>query len=225
MSIRRKTAVTAAAGVLAAITASVATTSVAADRTARALPASVEALRLAEPVTGTGMISRVDPALLNASGTQRVLVRLREMPAARAAEESSSVDPTTQRERVRQQQWQFRGRAARHAPGARVLGQVENVLNGMFMEVNAAQIRALAADPAVERVTRVIDYQLDLSETVPYVRQAEDGRLRFTGKGITVAVLDSGIDYTHEAFGGPGTVEFYDQCYAQRDVAPSGECA
>ena len=37
---------------------------------------------------------------------------------------------------------------------------------------------------------------------------------------MRVAVLDSGVDYTHKNLGGPGTVADYDACYAQKDVAP-----
>ena len=31
-----------------------------------------------------------------------------------------------------------------------------------------------------------------------------------TGNGQTIAVIDAGIDYTHANFGGPGTVEAYE---------------
>ena len=31
----------------------------------------------------------------------------------------------------------------------------------------------------------------------------------YTGEGIKVAIIDTGIDYTHANFGGPGTVEAY----------------
>ncbi len=224
----RRIAISAAAACGAVVMASAATDVSAADRTNRAdraLPASIEALRLAQPVTSTGnSVSRVEPALLSATGTQQVLVRLRTMPAARV-DESLPADQVMQRERVRLEQSQFRNRTARNAPRARTLANVENVLNGVFMEVDAAQIPVLAADPAVERISRVVDYRLDLAETVPYVRQRTDGALPFTGRGVTVAVIDSGIDFTHAAFGSPGTPEFYQECYAQRDVAPTGQCA
>ena len=47
----------------------------------------------------------------------------------------------------------------------------------------------------------------------------------FDGTGVKIAVLDSGVDFTHEYLGGPGTVEAYDTCFAQNAVAPSGICA
>src|SRR5690606_34159609 len=36
----------------------------------------------------------------------------------------------------------------------------------------------------------------------------------FTGEGIKVAILDTGIDYTHATFGGPGTTEAYEAAHA-----------
>ena len=42
---------------------------------------------------------------------------------------------------------------------------------------------------------------------------------------MKIGVLDSGVDFTHEYLGGPGTVEAYDTCFAQNAVAPSGICA
>ena len=37
-----------------------------------------------------------------------------------------------------------------------------------------------------------------------------DSGLGFTGEGVKIAVIDTGIDYTHANFGGPGTEEAYE---------------
>jgi minor extracellular serine protease Vpr len=39
---------------------------------------------------------------------------------------------------------------------------------------------------------------------VPYIGASAVQASGFTGKGIKVAVLDSGVDYTHAALGGSG---------------------
>jgi len=57
------------------------------------------------------------------------------------------------------------------------------------------------------------DYQLDLSETVPYIGASVVQNAGFDGTGVRVAVLDTGIDYTHKFFQGPGTVAAYKDAY------------
>jgi len=42
---------------------------------------------------------------------------------------------------------------------------------------------------------------------------------RFRGQGMKVAILDTGIDYTHANFGGPGTVAAYNAAFAANTVA------
>jgi subtilisin family serine protease len=58
-------------------------------------------------------------------------------------------------------------------------------------------------------VRPVIDYSIELSETVPYIGATAVQNLGFTGAGVRVAVLDSGIDYTHRNLGGSGSAADY----------------
>ncbi len=58
---------------------------------------------------------------------------------------------------------------------------------------------------------------MDLSETVPQIGAAYAQARHVTGRGVKVAVLDAGIDYTHLAFGGPATVEAYAEAYGPLD--------
>ena len=50
-----------------------------------------------------------------------------------------------------------------------------------------------------------------IDSSVPFIgaKRAWD-ELGLTGKGIRIAIIDSGIDYTHAAFGGAGTRDEYD---------------
>jgi subtilisin family serine protease len=99
-------------------------------------------------------------------------------------------------------------------PNAKVLAQVQLVLNAVFVEVDASVFGGIAADPAVKRVVPVGNYELDLSETVPYIGATAVQNSGFDGSGIKVAVLDSGIDYTHANLGGGGNIADFDAAYA-----------
>ena len=76
------------------------------------------------------------------------------------------------------------------------------------MEIDASQIAALAKDPDILSIHKVRDYQMDLSETVPYIGASAVQDMNIDGEGVRVAVLDSGIDYYHEALGGTGLADY-----------------
>ena len=79
--------------------------------------------------------------------------------------------------------------------------------------MDARQLSRLANSPDVERISPVVNYELDLSETVPYIGAAAAHESGATGEGVRIAVLDSGIDYTHAALGGPGNRAAYDAAF------------
>ena len=123
-----------------------------------------------------------------------------------------------QRAAIQAQQTAFASRVT--SLGATILGKVRVSHNAVAVEVNASQVSALAAMPGVLRVRPVLHYQLDLSETVPYVGATAAHQAGIDGSGVRVAVLDSGVDYTHAAFGGPGTAAAYEAAYGTSPADP-----
>lgn len=109
--------------------------------------------------------------------------------------------------------------------GAVELGRVAVAHNAIAVRVDASLLKQLAALPGVRSVRPVVNYELHLGETVPYVGGTAVQAAGYDGTGIVVAVLDSGIDYTHRNLGGPGTVADYEACHAQAATAPTGACA
>lgn len=169
----------------------------------RQLPTSIDALKLDAPLAMAGLTAaRLDPSLLGAEGESRVIIRLvNPSVAQQGLKDNAAVHA---RDSLRLEQAAFLDRARALDPNARVIASVQIVLNAVFVEVDAAVLPQLANDPAVARIAPVADYELDLSETVPYIGASAVQNSGFTGRGIKVAVLDSGIDYTHAAFGGSG---------------------
>ena len=106
--------------------------------------------------------------------------------------------------------------------GAKVLGRVQVAHNSIAVRVDASRLRQIAMIPGVKKVRPVIHAELDLSETVPYVGAAAVQATGVDGSGVTVAVLDSGIDYTHRNLGGAGTTDAYLAAYgASPDDPPT----
>ena len=94
------------------------------------------------------------------------------------------------------------------AIGGTVLGQFQHAVNGIKVSATADQIKALASLPGVVAVKHVRSYHLDNAESVPFIGAplAWQGPPGVHGEHIRVAVIDTGVDYTHANFGGPGTV-------------------
>ncbi len=98
--------------------------------------------------------------------------------------------------------------------GATELARVSKALNAVIVSIPANRLAELAKLPGVKSVRPVRHYERDLSETVPYIGAGfVQNTLNITGTGVTVAVLDSGIDYTHANLGGPGTPEAYEAAW------------
>jgi minor extracellular serine protease Vpr len=169
----------------------------------RELPASIESLKLDAPVERSGISAdTLDASLFEARGANKVIVRLAEPSVA---ERDLTGNATVQaRDNLRRSQSALMNRIRRLDRGSRLLAQAQMTLNAVIVEIDASVLPQLAADPAVERIAPVSDYELDLTETVPYIGASAVQDTGFTGKGIKVAVFDSGIDYIHANLGGSG---------------------
>ena len=104
--------------------------------------------------------------------------------------------------------------------GGKELARVQSAHNAVAVRVDASQLSQLAAMPGVAKVRPVLHYQLALAETVPYVGGTAVQNSGRDGSGVTVAVLDSGIDYTHRNLGGEGTAVAYAAAWGTAPADP-----
>lgn len=174
-----------------------------ASHTAQTLPSTLESLRLATPLqrADNGRVLANDA--VSGEGPYQVIVQLSSPPGARIDDDVYGTRANHQSQLLSEQA-DFINRSVSANPGIRVLGQVQHVLNAVFLEVPESALQGLADDPAVSRIAPVGHYRMDLSETVPYIGASTLQKRGLKGKGVSVAVLDSGIDYTHADLGGSG---------------------
>lgn len=142
----------------------------------------------------------------------------------------------SQRNKVKGQQDKFvreaRGR------GAKELARTDLVSNVVVVNVDAAELSALADLPNVISVTGIRDMEKhtttaddpevvsgSLAQAIDYLEVADVHAAGFDGTGVRMAILDSGIDFTHVNLGGPGTEDVVAECFGQANEAPSGICA
>lgn len=115
------------------------------------------------------------------------------------------------------------------ALGAQVISRYQVVLNGLLVHGTRAQIPAILQVPGVVSVSRAPSVSVALDKSVPWIgakRVHDEPALGFDGTGTIVAVIDTGVDYTHAAFGGAGTNEAFlavDPSFAEEGVFPSAK--
>ncbi len=90
------------------------------------------------------------------------------------------------------------------------LGRVSKGHNALIVSIDAGQLKAVHGIGGVIAVRPVRDYTLSLEDqTLPYIGATAVQTSGVTGAGIRVAMLDTGIDYTHYNLGGSGNVADY----------------
>jgi minor extracellular serine protease Vpr len=94
------------------------------------------------------------------------------------------------------------------ARGGKVLARYHDALNGLKVEIARSEIAGLSNLPGVVQVVGVPKYNIKNVVSVPFIGAPEvwQGIPGFRGEHVKIAIIDTGVDYTHANFGGPGTV-------------------
>jgi subtilisin family serine protease len=108
------------------------------------------------------------------------------------------------------------------AAGAQVLADYQSAINGIKVRAGHDKVAQMQAIPGVVGVRPVFLTTRDNTNGVPMIGTPAvwAGAPGFRGEGMKIAIIDTGIDYTHANFGGPGTVAAYDAANANDTDAP-----
>ena len=108
--------------------------------------------------------------------------------------------------------------------GGRVLRHYYDALNGMKVEIARSEVDGLRNIPGVVSVAGVGHYRINNTISVPFIDAplVWQGTPAFRGEHVKIAMIDTGIDYTHADFGGPGTVVAYTKALSTDSAAPDG---
>jgi len=157
-------------------------------------------------------VSRIDPelrpAVLDADRQVTVMLELGGQPAAARTKLSKAQQRAVAKELRAAQD---RLDAPIKGLGGTVLGKYQATYNGVKVRVSLGAITKLAELPGVDAVRAIRTFTLDNARGVPYIgTPAAWEDLGLTGVGVRIAVIDTGIDYTHAGLGGSGLVAAYD---------------
>jgi len=156
--------------------------------------------------------STVKPAAADANARVTVMVELEQDPVA-------VVEATTRGDLTKAQKQQLKAerKAAQDSLkpaiaklGGEVRSQVQTAYNGVKVSIARKDAAALADLPGVKAVHSVQIVEPSNATTIPYLGVDQVWQdSGYTGNGVKVAIIDTGIDYTHATFGGPGTREAF----------------
>lgn len=155
-----------------------------------------------------------DPLLYNLSrqGPANIIVEL-EAPAAieagvrpdmSQAQAASAME--AQVARVEATQRAFLGALSASGVDYQVVAASKRVLNAVIVRADGAQLTAIRALPGVRAAYPERIVELDNSTSVPFVGAPALWAMGtgYTGQGVKVGIIDTGLDYDHVNFGGDG---------------------
>jgi minor extracellular serine protease Vpr len=132
-------------------------------------------------------------------------VAVRDADAQTHGQKLTAADKQAIRQQLQAQQDALGGSLA--LAGAKVVGQMQDAYNGIQVVVPQKNLAQLASLPGVTAIHAVQTFTPSNTNGIPFVgAPAAWQSFGLTGSGVKVAIIDTGIDYTHADFGGPGTV-------------------
>lgn len=160
----------------------------------------------------------VDPILHEAEGPVQIMIELADEPTTVAY--ANTLTGNSQTKALQAAKTQLaRIEAAQQlllAPlatlDAKVIYRVQRVYNGIAVVVDAANLAKIAELPGVKAIHRLTPKTIDHTTSVPLIGAPQvwtTPGLGLTGAGVTIGIIDSGVDYIHADFGGPATSAAY----------------
>jgi subtilisin family serine protease len=160
--------------------------------------------------------TEIKPALMPAGLSLQPVTVVLEMAGESVAEQQGNAGRRLDRaekqrakDGLKGQQEAIRGHI--EGRGGRVLATYQAAYNGMKVRISRDRVSELAALPGVVAVRPVMLHKPNNVHGVPLVGAPAvwDGLRGLRGDGVKVAIIDTGIDYTHATFGGPGTASAF----------------
>jgi len=186
----------------------------------------------AQPVVGSidpDSVIEIDPMVTpNAMSSAKVEVVIRLTALSVTEVQANSLVPLTEAEelaivaQLSADQEALKG--AIISAGGEITEQFQYSLNGIRVRIAQNKLPQLAALPTVSELLPIQTFTVENTTSVPYIGapavwNAGPGT-DMRGEGIKIGIIDTGIDYTHANFGGPGTAAAYAAAHAG-EAAPA----
>jgi subtilisin family serine protease len=129
-------------------------------------------------------------------------------PQQRAAAQGAA---QAQMARIRGAQQRVLAQLGNFGRSARVLYRTQTAYNGIAARIDASLVSQLRANADVKAVHALPIHTIDNSSSLPFIKAASAWAATSgnSGDGVRIAIIDTGTDYLHANFGGPGTAAAY----------------
>ncbi|GMM72309.1 S8 family serine peptidase [Alteromonas gracilis] len=103
-----------------------------------------------------------------------------------------------------------------------ITSRTKNLVAGLVIDGSSEAIAEIRKLNTVDSVLQVFNSELHIEDSAEYINATSlvTGGVA-SGMGTRVAILDSGLDYTHAAVGGPGTAEAFAEATADLADTPA----
>ncbi|KPB05834.1 peptidase S8 [Bacillus sp. CHD6a] len=164
---------------------------------------------------------------LSSSKAVKVIVELKEesiIEAKHKGKKQSKQNLKSARDKVKKE-------VADRTSKSKVEREYDYVFSGFSLEIKANEIPSLLATPGVKAVYPNVEYTTTeelvpaeayspaMADSAPYIGSNEAWDLGYTGEGVTVAVIDTGVDYTHPDLA-PNFDEYLGWDFVDNDADP-----
>jgi len=162
-----------------------------------------------EPIRATSLAAQPVTVFLKMAGDPVAVVRSRAPGKQLSAPERRSIAAS-----LRQEQDKITPMI--EGMGGTVVAKLQHAINGIKVRATRDQLASMATLPGVVGIKPVLIYKPVNAVSVPFIGAPAvwGGSPAFHGEHIKLAILDTGADYTHANFGGPGTVAAFNDAFA-----------
>jgi subtilisin family serine protease len=177
-------------------------------------------------IASDGAAGKFTPASLSNKSVAAVVqldgapVAVQDMQAKKQGARLTTDQKGAIRQELRAQQDALHGQLAN--AGAKIIGQMQDAYNGIQVIVPQKNLAQLASMPGVTAIHGVPTFKPTNIHGVPFIGAPQAWQnTGATGAGVKVGIIDTGIDYTHADFGGPGTVSAWNNAFAHSTDDPT----
>lgn len=187
--------------------------------------AAGSAARTPDTVDTDGLVKPLVLPLGLGSGTTTVVLKLAGDPItvaeSKAGREFSKKEKNAIEARLKAQQDSIKGQIQQL--GGEVVADYQNAYNGIKVTINRSKADDLDKLAGVIAVRPLQLMRPDNTRAVSLIGTPGvwGGLASLHGENVKIAVIDTGIDYTHANFGGPGTTAAFNAANAANTLPPS----